>query len=269
MSPCWILLFVVFFRLGFAFVDRSAITKRHVAFSSSSARTAQMSKARRATLMSRQGPYFQLDRASGDIEFGATASLVTTLTQPARSDDTDDSIAAWLQDERNLALSLWDPNLIEEKEDSVYRLQLMTLQFVTIQLAPWVDMQMKTYQAKSKSDPTRTLPIFRLQSLQFDPNLRVLPGVRVTADSLNLVIDVAGEMRPTPCGTGVAGSIAFATTGKLPLPLRVLPARALQAASHRINTTVAQFALQSFQKSAQANYLAFQEERQRQKADEQ
>ena len=240
-------------RLGHAFVGRASKGRR--AFVSSSALAAKMTPARRLTLMSRQGPYFQLDRASGHIEFGATASLVTQLSpQPA-----PDSIAAWLQDERNLALSIWDPNLIQEQTESVYRLQLMTLQFVTIQLAPWVDMEMKTYMARSQSDPTRTLPIFRLSSLQFDPNLTVLPGLSVTAESLSLVIDVAGELRPARNGTGVAGSIAFSTKGRLPLPLRVLPEAALQAASDRINDTVAQFAIQSFQKGAQSNYLAFQE----------
>ena len=206
---------------------------------------------RRKELLARDGPYFQLDRLSGSIEFGATANLVTQLdTQPA-----GDDIATWLRDERGLALSIWED--VTEKPNHVYRLQVMTLKFVTLELAPWVDVQMKTLTAQSVQDPTRVFPIFRLQSVDFDPNVQVLPGMRVNAESLGIIIQVVGELRPTKDGQGVTGKISFATQGKLPPPLLVLPEAALRAASNAINKTIVDFAIQSFQKGAKANYAEF------------
>jgi hypothetical protein len=221
-----------------------------------------VTESRRKILLSRSGPYFRLDRLSGQIEFGATASLVTQLedTEPAA-----DVIATWLRDERNLALSIWDPKLIQEKGNSVYRLQIMTLQFVTLQLAPWVDVQMKTMTTTPNSAASKThtqpqqIPIFRLQSVDFDPNVQLLPGLRISAETLGIVIHVAGELQPTPNGKGVSGSIAFSTSGQLPLPLRILPEAVLQAASDRVNDTIVQFATRSFKGGARANYSKFRQ----------
>jgi hypothetical protein len=98
-------------------------------------------RARRQELLSRSGPYFQLNRRTGDVGFGATAQLATKLQQ--LNDDSDglnnpDDISKWLSDSdgRGLALSIWDPDLITDLGNSVYRLQTMDLQFVTIKLSP-------------------------------------------------------------------------------------------------------------------------------------
>lgn len=250
---------------------RKLITTR--LHTSSRATQRPVSEARRQTLLSRKGSHFKLDRFSGTIEFGAAANLVTQLdvvpvarvtTEIADSIDFERSIDDWLQDERSLAMSIWDPKLTKEMGNSVYRLQVMSLQFVTLQLAPWVDVQMKT--VLSRSDRTENSnqqfqqhhhqqPVFTLQSVAFDPNVQVLPGLRISADALGIVIEVAGQMRRS--GSGVTGTIAFQTTGKLPPPLRILPEPALKAASDAINGTIVKFAVRSFQSGAQKNYKEF------------
>jgi hypothetical protein len=213
-----------------------------------------MQQQRRSTLLGRNGPYFQLNRMTGKVEFGSTANLVTQLDKTG----SQELIAGWLSDERRVALSIWDPKLIKELGDSVYQLQIMTLQFVTIQLSPTVDVKMWT-------ENDSELPVFSLHSMSFDPNLQILPGIGVSAQSLGIVIEVAGELRPTQDGTGVTGRISFQTRGDLPPPMRLLPETVLKAASDSINETVSRFAVRSFQRGAAAKYGEFRQAAMQQK----
>lgn len=203
--------------------------------------------ARRKEILSRKGPFFELNRNDGTVAFGATANLVTELDNAGNSDD----IKEWLQDERSLALSIWDEELIQEKGGNLYRLQIMKLQFVTLKLQPWVDTRMKTVK-NSKGDP-----VFTLQSEAFDPNVELLPGMQVSAESLGIVIEVSGQLQATADGKGVTGKIAFQTSGALPGPLRVLPESALKGASDSINQTVVNFVVRSFQTGARKNFGDF------------
>lgn len=202
---------------------------------------------KRQTLLCRDGPYFKLDRFGGKVEFGSTANLVTQLSTTPALDD----ISAWLSDERRVAKSIWDPNLISERGNSMYTLQVMQLQFVTMTLAPTVDVKMWI----SSSDSS--LPVFELQSLSYNPNLQLLPGVGINTDSLGIVIHVVGNLSPTNDGLGVSGKIAFESGGELPPPMRVLPEQVLKGASDAICDTVTKFAVQSFQRGAIANYKEF------------
>lgn len=216
-------------------------------FAGAGSTTATMSsgtEARRKEMLSRRGPHFRLDRSTGRIEFGSTANLVTELDDEPNLE----LISEWLKDERGLAMSIWDEDLIENRGGSVYRLNVMELQFVTLKLTPWVDMEMKTLMG------TNGLPVFCLQSVNFDPNIELLPGMKFTAESLGITIEVSGQLRPTSSGKGVVGAIAFQTTGNLPPPLRLLPDAALKKASDTINETVVSFAAKSFQKGAREKY---------------
>ena len=201
---------------------------------------------RRSTLLSRNGPYFKLERYGGKVEFGSTANLVTKLTH----EPSQEMIAGWLSDERRVALSIWDPKLITDMGKSVYQLRVMTLQFITIQLQPTVELKMWT-------DSHNGLPVFSLQSIAFDPNLQILPGISVNADSLGIVIEVAGDLRPTEDGKGVMGKISFQTAGELPPPMRLLPEPAFKAASDSICDTITKFAVESFQRGAIAKYKEY------------
>lgn len=203
--------------------------------------------ARRKVLLGRDGPYFELNRSNGRVAFGATAKLVTQLDDVSSPED----IYEWLKDERSLALSIWDENLIQEKGNHVYRLQIMALQFVTIKLQPWVDTRMKTVK-NSKGDP-----VFTLQSQDFDPNIQVLPGMQISAESLGIVIEVSGQLQASKEGKGVTGKIAFETSGKLPGPLLLLPDQVLKGASDTINQTVVDFCVRSFQTGARKNFAKF------------
>jgi hypothetical protein len=210
--------------------------------------------ARRTVLLGRNGPHFLVERMKGTIEFGATANLVTQLDNKASAKD---DIMVWLQDERGLALSIWDKKLMKEMGDSVYRLQVMPLRFVTLVMSPWVDVRMKT-----AVDPATQQPVFTVQSINFDPNIEIMPGMRISAQSLGVVIEVAGELRPSADGKGVTGCIAFQTKGKLPPPMRLLPEPALKAASDTINQTIVNFAVKNFQQGAGEMYRDFQSKKQ-------
>lgn len=219
-------------------------------------------KARRKELLKRDGPYFALDKRSGEIEFGAATKLVTDLSKSPGVDRA--SIEEWLGDNdgKGLALSIWDENLMTVLPDSVYRLQTMPLKFVTLELQPSVDLQMWT-QPSGKNRAGRQLPpIFKLNSVAFETNLRLLPGLGIiSSEALGIFIEVAGDLRPSEDGKGVTGTISFQTRGLLPPPLRILPSAALELAANSINETIVQFAVASFEKGAIAKYDEFMKER--------
>lgn len=207
-----------------------------------------VSSASRDKILKRDGSHFKLSRLSGKVEFGSTAKLVTSL------DDADmASVSSWLSDEKRVAMSIWDEKLIEKmSEENVYRLKLMKMQFVTIQLAPTVDNLMWT-----ETDSDTGVPVFKLQSINFDPNVQFLPGLNVPASALGIEIEVVGELRPSQNGKGLEGKIGFMTKGNLTPPMRLLPEPALKTASAVICQTISEFAIQSFQKGARAKYGEF------------
>lgn len=206
-------------------------------------------QARREELLKRNGPYFTLNRGKGAVEFGSSAKLVTKLNDQANPQQ----IAEWLSDGRGLALSIWDEKMMKDMGNSIYRLQTMKLQFITIQTAPSVDVRMWT-----QPDAASGEPVFYLHSIDFDPNIQLLPGIGISASSLGLEIEVVGELRPSKDGKGVSGSISFATKGILPPPMRLLPEGALRMASDTINDTVVSFAVNSFERGAIKKYKAFE-----------
>ena len=201
----------------------------------------------RKTILNRNGSHFKLDRMRGKVEFGSTAKLVTTL------DNADlATVSSWLGDEKRVALSIWDEKLIEERGDSVYRLKLMKLQFVTLQLEPSVDNRMWI-----EKDENSGVPVFKLQSVDFDPNVQFLPGMSVPASVLGIEIEVVGELFPSSNGKGLEGKIGFLTKGNLTPPMRMLPEPALKSASSIICNTISEFAIQSFQKGARSKYREY------------
>jgi len=145
-----------------------------------------LSADRKRELLSRTGPYFHIDRAKGSIEFGATAQLTT----PLPTTDSD-AVQDWLWDSQSLSQSIWDPERTTAlSQKNVYRLETMDLQFVTLKLSPWVDMEMKTI-AQSATGA----PVFVLQSVNFEPNIQVLPGMRINAADLGIVIETVGYLK--------------------------------------------------------------------------
>lgn len=208
---------------------------------------------RRKVLLSRTGPYFRVDSSTGDVEFGATVNLTTKLDDGSVTNSV--IIAEWLSDEKRVAKAIWDESLLLAKGNSVYQLQLMTLQFVTLQLQPSVTIKMW-----SSVRPKDGSPVFYLQSVGFEPNLSLLGGGlgKVDAKTLGLEIDVVGQLAPSSSEQGgIKGKITFSTRGVLPPPLRILPEGILQAASDRICQTVADFAIASFQTGARDSYQDF------------
>jgi len=145
------------------------------------------------------------------------------------------------------AMGIWDPDLIKEVEPNVYRLSLMTLMFVTIQLSPSVDLRMWTDEKGS----------FKLESVAFNPNIQVFPGIGVSADSLGILIDVVGELYTAKDGRSVEGKIAFRTSGDLPPPMRLLPESALRTSMSTINRTITNFATSSFKKGSREQFRKF------------
>ena len=205
-----------------------------------------VSSSQRETILRRNGEHFALNRFSGKVEFGSTANLVTKFPNSDAA-----SIARWLSDEKRVALSIWDEELLTDLGQSTYRLEIMTLQFVTIQLAPRVDTRMWTEMSSSN------IPVFKLQSTSFDPNIQILPGLSIPVEKLGIHIEVVGELRPSEDGNGVTGRIGFVSSGDLPPPMRLLPEPALRAASNGINKTVSDFAVRSFRAGAVKKYSEF------------
>lgn len=196
----------------------------------------------RDAILGRDGEYFKLDRMRGKISFGSSSRIRTPLEG---ADET--SIQRWLSNDEQIAMSIWDPKLIKKVEPKVYRMKLMTLMFVTIQLAPHVDVKMWTDEKGS----------FNLESVAFDPNIQILPGVGVSAESLGILIDVVGELYPSKDGNGVDGKIGFVTSGELPPPMRLLPEPVLKSSLSTINRTITNFAISSFQKGARTKFRQF------------
>jgi len=135
--------------------------------------------------------------------------------------------------------------MIRELGQNVYRLQLMKLRFVTIELAPWVDVKMWNDEHGR----------FLLESIGFDPNVQILPGVNILSDQLG--IDVVGLLGVSESGTGLKGRIGFQSSGDLPLPLRIVPEMVLKQATNLINREVSNFAVRSFERGAVKEYERF------------
>ena len=230
-----------------AFTSRSSSTSsRHgvstTLFARANNKRKSWTQRERDAILGRNGEYFKLDRMRGKIEFGSSSRIQTTL-----DGSDEESVRRWLDDDEQIAMSIWDPELIKVVEPKVYRLKLMTLMFVTIQLAPHVDVRMYTDDKGS----------FNLESVSFDPNIQILPGVGVSADSLGILIDVVGELYPSKDGKGVDGKIGFVTSGELPPPMRLLPEPALKSSLGTINRTITNFAISSFQKGARTKFRQF------------
>lgn len=115
-------------------------------------------------------------------------------------------------------------------------------------------MMMKTEYYNNDSNK----PIFMIQSVNFNPNIQLLPGTPpMDIASLGITIEVVGRLVPSKNGKGVTGCIAFTTCGTLPKVLQILPESILRYASDTINDTVAQFAITNFEKGAQEQYQQF------------
>jgi len=219
---------------------------------SNSILSAYSSSNNRDKILGRSGSHFDLNRFKGRVEFGSTANLITTLDNADMA-----TVSDWLSDEKRVAMSIWDEKLIKDLGDSVYRLEVVTLQFITIKLAPQVDNRMWTEKDASG------IPVFRVQSIDFDPNIQVLPGINIPASSFGIDIEVVGELRPSANGKGLEGKIGFMTSGSLTPPMRLLPEPALRTASNVLCTTITDFAIANFQKGVKAKYREYQLENQK------
>lgn len=215
----------------------------------------------RDTILGRDGEHFAFDRIGGKVEFGSTADLVTPLETEGVEPNAE-SVGLWLSDARRVAGGLWDEDLLSDLGQCTYRLGLMPLKFVTIELAPTVDVKMWTDGTMAAEDAAigaahDATPTFRLHSIGFEPNVTLLPGVGLDAKSLGIEIEVCGELRPTADGKGCEGQIGFVSRGELPPPMRVLPDSVISAAGATISKTVRDFAVANFQAGAVKQYRAF------------
>lgn len=212
-----------------------------------------ISEERREELLQRNGPFFQLNKLNGQVEFGSTAELTTQLNDIGGIESWN-MVANWLKDSDSIAMSIWDPKNIIRLDNSIYRLLVMKLQFIIFSVQPTVDMKMKTEYYNNDINK----PIFIIQSIQFNPNVQLLPGtLPMNIDSLGITIEVVGRLVPSKNGKGVTGCISFATCGILPKILQILPNNILRIATDTINETIVQFAIKSFESGAIDKYQQF------------
>ena len=214
--------------------------------------SSSFSSLRRESILNRSGSHFKLNRFNGNVEFGSTVNLITKFDYSP----SYDLISDWISDEKRVATSIWDEKLLTEKGNSIYTLELMKLQFVTIQLSPKVDTKM-WIDVSDVSGDGRNVPMFKLQSIDFDPNIELLPGLNIKPESLSIDIEVVGELQPSENGLGVEGKIGFVSSGELPPPMRLLPEGILKGASDLICKTVSDFAIKNFQTGARRKYKEF------------
>ena len=240
-------------------------TKETSEFTSTGPELTAKQKSKRRELLSETnepGNFFSFDRSSGRVSFGSTVVLSTQLTS---TKGQVKKIEQFVKDLKPLSASIWDPSLLKDLGGSVFEVQTMNLQFVSIKLAPTVTMYLWTQDGDEKYP---SVPVFKIQSIDFDPNISILPGVGVTAESLGLEICVVGELRPSRNGQGVTGTVSFETSGRLQPPLNLLPKAALEQAANSISTTISQFASQNFQTNCVQQYRQFVAERQRNQEEE-
>jgi len=229
-------------------------------------RVNKVSSKSREKIMNRKGQYFLLDKIQNRIEFGLTTELITKLTPKA----SRRVVEKFIGDESRVASMLWDPKLMKKIDKQTYRLQLKPLSFLTLSLSPSVDVIMwvedkmlhvsSSNETLSESDKT---PVFYLESIGFDPNIKILPGVGITPRSLNINIETVGSLQVTQDGEGLQGKIGFVTTGKLPGPFLLLPDQALKRASELISNTVKLFIVRTFEKSVINEFSNFFSEEKR------
>jgi len=252
-----LIIFVCVLQIGstFSFVEHQSRKKANSRLHRTSLHSisGQITPSVREAILKRNGRFFKLDRFSGKVQFGTTINLSTRLPTPD-SLRHKAPINQWLASPKEVALSIWEKSMISELKSSPdsYRLELMTLQFVTIQLAPTVDTRMWTEMSSSDQSP-----LFKLQSFQFDPNIQIFPGVGIPSKDLGIEITVVGELRPNIDQSGVIGKIGFVSGGILPPPLRLLPDFVLEAAAETISQTTANFAVNNFQQGAPSRYREF------------
>ena len=250
--------FLVSAPLSYAFVGQ--INDRHFSILLKSSSSPSF-EAKRANILNRGESFFELDKTDGTIEFGSTARLVTTLEKNPAAKSV---ISKWLSKEDRVAASIWDPNLIQSHGDKRYTLEVQSVKFVTISLAPKVTVSMWTERRNSHEEDDI---LFRIESISFDPNIQLLllPGMpststTITAQDLGIHIEVVGELGVSKEGTGLSGTIGFKTQGTLPKLMRVLPESILQNAVDGINKQIVNFAISNFQRGATMEYSKYRKE---------
>jgi hypothetical protein len=168
--------------------------------------------------------------------------------------------------------------MMQNLGNNLYTLELMTVQFVTITLAPKVVVSMWTEEKLEKIEATSSSAeavankenaeeveyIFKIESVSFDPNIKILslPGMpaEVSAQDLGINIGVVGELGVSEEGTGLFGAIGFKTKGTLPPLMRLLPKSVLQGAVEIINKQIVTFAISNFQRGATTEYGKYRSE---------
>eukprot|EP00518_Triparma_eleuthera_P016445 CAMPEP_0197568132 /NCGR_PEP_ID=MMETSP1320-20131121/36825_1 /TAXON_ID=91990 /ORGANISM="Bolidomonas sp., Strain RCC2347" /LENGTH=264 /DNA_ID=CAMNT_0043130393 /DNA_START=92 /DNA_END=883 /DNA_ORIENTATION=- len=179
------------------------------------------------------GPSSYMKVSDSSVSFGATVKLSTALPTSGKAETE-----AWLRDLDSVAAAIWDPTKVKRLPNA-WRLSLISLRFVTIELLPTVDVELLT------RDNSAGDAVFYLSSVGFDPRVKILPGVGIKAEDLGIEINVVGQMKAMG-DKGVVGAIGFETTGNLPLPLRVLPRQVLEKAGEAINKQIVKFAEGNF-----------------------
>mmetsp|Transcript_25011 Transcript_25011/g.51996 ORF Transcript_25011/g.51996 Transcript_25011/m.51996 type:complete len:295 (-) Transcript_25011:134-1018(-) len=234
-----------------------------VSDTSSSSRTQQQRPkstvdARRKELFSKKEAFFSLNRRTGRIEFGAPVPLETS-NLPTTTSSSSDLISSWIRDSDAFGMSMWQESHLTKLEQDVFRLGLLTLQFVNLKFEPWVDVRVKTVKDSKGS------PVFTLQSIGYNPNpkeISFIPGMpaSLTLDdvvkNLDIGVEVVGQIRGT--SNGARGRMVYVVTGKLPSALLLFPDPLLRGAGDTISKEVVEFAQKSFRTGTSAKFPEYQ-----------
>ena len=215
--------------------------------------------ARRKVLFGKKENYYELDRKSGRIVFGGPVPLANKF-DTLSPDDT--ILNEWLNDEEAFAMGFWRDSHLTRISEDVYRLGLLTLQFVNLKFEPWVEVQVKTV------PDSKALPVFTLQGINYDPNpqeIQFIPGMprSLTLDdvikNLDITVEVVGQVRQSPKDpAALSGRMVYEVTGKLPSALLLFPDPLLKAAADTITKEVVEFAQYSFKQGTTHKFKHYQ-----------
>jgi len=200
-------------------------------------------------VLTNTGDIFTLS-PTGAIEFGNTLSLST----PLLSSPDPSLLNSFISDPARVMASLWDPKLKTELSPTSFTLKLLSIDFISFSLAPSVTV------AVSTSTTSSGATIFRMHSTSFEPNISLLPNLKITADQLNLAIDLVGQLRVARDGKSIVGGMGYVVSGTLIGPTKFIPKTLLSSASSAINKRTTTDARSSFESGVRKQLAIFKKE---------
>lgn len=180
------------------------------------------------------GHFFKLTK--GLMEFGARDEVELVVYE-----EHDYMHRYITQSPERVILSTWDSDLVDRKEQNVFRLTTRPVQFVSLNLQPCIELMVwpEDEQLHIKSIDCSILGVEHVLGKKF-------------ADSLK--VEVTGRLKAVPEVRGnnnraavrLVGEVVFFTSGQLPFLLAMTPRPVLESAASTVNKRIMSYAKTRF-----------------------